>query len=322
MQKIDTLDFVKKYWIWKKFKTSGENLMICCPFHKENNPSFGFVKNTYFDGKSFHCKWGCFTCHESGYSLEAFVAKMEEISYSEAKKELKEMLWLEDWVFFFETFEKISTEKTQKQEYFSDEEYVNEFDTFTPHQYMLERGFSINSWLKFNMWFSEKRKRIGVPLVDVNGKIVSIIGRSIDQKINPKYLYINKNDKSFEKTNYLFKFNQIDVTKDLIVVVEWPLNSIMIDQFGEPNAVAIMGSTISAKQYEDIVSNFNNIVLWFDNDKAWNDGVKNFIYKIKKDPRRFSKNLSVIKTPKDAAEMTEEEFRKAFDEKQKIDILF
>lgn len=45
MQKIETKEFLKRYWwILKKDKVSWDNLMICCPFHNEQNPSFWLVK--------------------------------------------------------------------------------------------------------------------------------------------------------------------------------------------------------------------------------------------------------------------------------------
>lgn len=328
MHKIETKEFLKRYWwILKKDKISWDNLMICCPFHKENNPSFWLVKNTYFDWKSFHCKWWCFTCHTKWLTLENFVAQLEWIKKFEALKLIKELMWFDDDSLFLnwriEKDDFLYNWKEQKQtSFFTKEEYLNEFDTFSPHEYMLNRWFNLNSWLKFNIWYSENRKRIWIPLENEKWEIVSIIWRSIDKEINPKYLYINKEWFNIDKSHYLFNFNNINFDNNSVILVEWPLNSIMIDQFWYENTVAIMWSKISDEQYELLMSHFNEIILWLDNDEAWRDWTKDIIQRMKNDDRKIQKKLFKITSDKDANEMTKEEFEELYQNKEEIELIF
>lgn len=328
MQKIETKEFLKRYWwILKKDKVSWDNLMICCPFHNEQNPSFWLVKNAYYDWKSFYCKWWCFTCHAKWLSLESFISQLTWVTKQEAFKEAKEIMWFDDDSFYLhwkidkDSFMKIK-EWEEQQWYYTQEEYLNEFDTFTPHEYILNRWFTINSWLKFNFWYSDFWKRISIPLYDEEWKIVSIIWRSISQEVNPKYLYINKEWFNVDKSHYLFNLNNVDFDKKKIILVEWPLNSIAIDQFWETNAVAIMWSKISDEQYEKLMTYFNEIILWLDDDEAWRDWTKDVISRIKKDDRKITKKLFVMKSKKDAADMNKEEFDETYNNREEINLLF
>lgn len=320
MRTFKTEDIVRDLWILKKPKVSWNNLMLCCPFHNENNPSFGLVKETHYDWKSFHCKWGCFTCHEKGNSLESLLAKLEDIKYFQARRQIEEMLWIEEWELYLEplNIEENKRKSKKENEFFTLDEYMEEFETFIPHQYILKRGFNKNSWNKFNFWFSEKRKRIWIPLEDEKWNIVSIIWRSIDKEIQPKYLYINKKEQ-VEKSNYLFKFNHFDEKEDFCIIVEWPLNAIMIDQFWFPNAFAIMGSKISNVQMDLIMQKYNKIIVWFDNDEAWKDWTKDFLNRANKYKDILFREIYIMSSDKDAAEMTKEEFEETFKNKKKFD---
>lgn len=330
MQKIETKEFLRRYWwILKKEKISWDNLMICCPFHNEQNPSFWLLKNTYYDWKSFYCKWWCFTCHAKWLSLESFISQLEWTKKNEAFKLAKELMWFDEdslylsWEIDKDRFVWFRDDKNNNNlNWYTQEEYLNEFDTFTPHEYILNRWFTISSWLKYDFWFSETRKRISLPLKDEDWNIVSIIWRSISSEINPKYLYINKEWHNVDKSHYLFNLNNVDFNRKNVILVEWPFNSIAIDQFWETNSVAIMWSKISDEQYEKLMTYFDEITLWLDDDDAWRDWTKDILKRIKKDDRKISKKVYVMKSQKDAADMNQDEFNDTFKNREEIDLLF
>lgn len=63
------------------FVKRGRNLMFCCPFHGERNPSFGIsVEEPH--------PYGCFSCNETGTLLKLLLLK-GGMDFSEASKLLK-----------------------------------------------------------------------------------------------------------------------------------------------------------------------------------------------------------------------------------------
>ncbi|MEI6532705.1 MAG: DNA primase [Candidatus Roizmanbacteria bacterium] len=79
-QKIDIVQFIGKYIQVKK---SGRNYKAICPFHQEKSPSFYISQDRQI--------WHCFGACGVGGDVIAFFMKWENISFTEALKELAEL---------------------------------------------------------------------------------------------------------------------------------------------------------------------------------------------------------------------------------------
>ncbi len=85
----------------KHIKIKEDELNCCCPFHEEEQPSFGINLTTG--------AFNCFSCNAKG-SITDFVAKMKNITNKEAWQELKKQNLVDD-VSFGYTLEDFAAEK-------------------------------------------------------------------------------------------------------------------------------------------------------------------------------------------------------------------
>ena len=78
-RKIDIIDYINSFIPLKK---TGRNYKSLCPFHQERTPSFVVSPDRQI--------WHCFgTCQEGG-DIFKFLMKWENLTFSEAIKELAE----------------------------------------------------------------------------------------------------------------------------------------------------------------------------------------------------------------------------------------
>ena len=61
---------------------SGDNFMMCCPFHKERKPSFGIHKETG--------QYNCFSCNTKGDIL-SFIGRILNIDRKESTKYITQL---------------------------------------------------------------------------------------------------------------------------------------------------------------------------------------------------------------------------------------
>ena len=324
------LSIFSDYFWWKKWKKSWENFMISCPFHKDNNPSFWISERVELEDWRFQCKWNCYSCHRSWRSLDSLLLKLwREVDWDESSnitkkhKLIKSAFWYE-WVF--SVLESLDEKEEMKKEitFIDDSDFFQKYYTIEPHQYFLDRWFNEDTWNFWNFWFSENLKRILFPLKNHSWKTVSYIWRAIEKDMNPKYLYywawLSKQTWIVKKTDFLFWLDKIELDEDTCILCEWPLNTIKIFQCWKENSVAIMWSKISQKQMKLLSERFNNYILWFDNDSAWQDWRKDFIKKVLELDNRYIKTVKCIISDSDACDLTEEEVLKRIDNAIEIDL--
>lgn len=78
---IDVVDLFKEYGL-NKIEVNGDWVKACCPYHNDNNPSFGMRKgDTIFN---------CFSCHAKGDAIQ-FVMDMDKTDFSSAVSKLAKL---------------------------------------------------------------------------------------------------------------------------------------------------------------------------------------------------------------------------------------
>jgi len=285
---LDVVDVVSQFLEVKK---AGANFKACCPFHGEKTPSFVIspAKQIYH----------CFGCGVGGDSIK-FVMEYEKLSYPEALEKLASMynVTLE--------YDNKNQKKQDIKVLESVNQYYQKLfvSNNTAKKYILDRGISEFSIEKFeigyapssgdtinylknnflnladakelgvidtgtNGLYSRFIERITFPIYALNGKIVGFGGRTITGH-NAKYVN-SPQTKVFNKSRLLYGYN---LAKDKIyknnqiIITEGYLDVIMLHQAGFDNAVATLGTALTADHLPLIKRGEPKVIVAYDGDKA------------------------------------------------------
>ena len=287
----------------QNIKKSGDEIMCCCPFHKEENPSFSINSVT-----------GNFICFSGKCGLKGdffrFKSLMEGISYEEAKKELSQNASQ----FYFKNLLEESLEKITTKE---------EFETQRNHTEILETKslFDFEDYkdiLKSLNVSEEIGKKIGlsvcvqkpylgrlaIPIKQDN--VVFWELRDLTKKSDRKCLYT----KGTKVGKLLFFIRQTD--DDFIFLCEGTKDVMTVASYGF-NACCCFGLNVSDEQIALILKNgFKKVFILYDNDEAGFNGMKKNFKFLKKYidtsfilyPKNFPyKDPNEIKTKKEFLEV-------------------
>lgn len=114
------------------------------------------------------------------------------------------------------------------------------------------------------------RNRIMFPIRDGRGRVIAFGGRVISKEEQPKYLNSPETD-IFHKTYTLYglyEMRQSRQNSDNILVVEGYMDVVALAQFGIQNAVATLGTAITAEHLDILFRQVNEVVFCFDGDEA------------------------------------------------------
>ena len=139
------------------------------------------------------------------------------------------------------------------------------------HPYLQRRGIDENAATDFGIGFfpgkGSMSGRVVIPIHNENGELIAYAGRAIDEG-EPKY----KLPTGFKKSGVLF--NLFRAAGDhTVIVVEGFFDCVKVDQAGFRNVVALMGSSLSARQ-EELLHKCSDVVLLLDGDDAGREGAK------------------------------------------------
>lgn len=136
-------------------------------------------------------------------------------------------------------------------------------------KYLLNRGISVDTMREWEVHIDEEHKRVMFPIRRFDGRLVGAVGRTL---VGHKLRYWNYWD--VIKTRFLFGENKI-LEGTTAVVVEGLLDTVgvwqalrdsgMLDQY---SVVGLLGSEVSDIQIRKIGRWFDDVVLFFDRDKA------------------------------------------------------
>lgn len=140
------------------------------------------------------------------------------------------------------------------------------------HAYLMKRGIKQETAEVFGVGFFPGKGsmfgRVVIPINNQAGALVAYAGRSIDGS-EPKY----KLPAGFKKSVELFNLHRaLQSGGKRVIVVEGFFDCMKVHQAGFPCTVALMGSTLSEKQEELLVENFDRVVVTLDGDEAGKQG--------------------------------------------------
>ena len=277
----------------------GGNLWGLCPFHGEKTPSFSVSPDKHI----FHC----FGCGKGGGVIR-FVMEMEGLSFYEAVEKLalraglevpqeddgerrrrarrRRLLELNRQAarFYHDTLKSPLGEPMRA--YIAQRRLSGTFATrfglgAAPEGWdhltraMTALGYEKGELLDAGLVVANKtggvydkfRNRLMLPVIDAAGDVLGFTSRVMDDS-TPKYL--NTPETSlFKKRSILYGINFAKQTKrDFFLLVEGNLDVITLHQAGFDNAVATMGTALTAEHVRLIGRYTHQLVLCYDNDAA------------------------------------------------------
>ncbi|MEA3492548.1 MAG: DNA primase [Campylobacterota bacterium] len=287
---IDIIDVVGNYLELRK---AGANYKANCPFHGEKTPSFVVSPSKQI----YHC----FGCGAGGDGIK-FVMEIEKLSYPEAIEKLASLY------NFSLQYTKGSSDYSESKRILESIQkwYVKNLDfNESAKKYLHDRGISNSSIEAFEIgyvgrgqevmtllnsqlfplpkaeeagiiakgehgeFYARLVERVTFPIYSSNGSIVGFGGRTLT---NHPAKYINSpQTKLFNKSRLLYGYHRakdhIYANKKLIVC-EGYLDVIMFHQAGFKEAVATLGTALTAEHLPLLRKGDPKIILAYDGDKA------------------------------------------------------
>ncbi len=295
---IDIVELVKRY---ANLKKAWANYKALCPFpwHNEHTPSF-LVSPSKQIGY-------CFWCHRWGWPLK-FIMDIENCSFKEAVEILSSITWVKvKWYDF-------SQEQVKKNIYWVFKDIVNYYKkslnaSMEIQKYLFDRWLTkesiekyefgyADSWIELynyllwkwydddlisqtNVFLDLKTKkdkfiwRIIFPIKNIRWDIVGLAWR-ITWAWEPKYLN-SPASTIYDKSSilyWLFEWRNEVTKKDFLIITEWYMDCISLQQAWFKNTVCVSWTALTEKHITIIKKLTHKIYLCFDNDKAWKNATE------------------------------------------------
>lgn len=293
------VDVISQY---VRLTKKGSTYFGLCPFHNEKTPSFSVTDNG--DRKMFYC----FGCHSGGnvmtflmkYENYTYSEALNVLAdragitlpkpqYSQedsAKYQLKEKvleIYKEAAVYYYHL---LKTEHgKQAYEYLKNRQLTDETilkyglgysDKYRDdlYKYIKSKGYS-DEILKATGLFSIKEKdvhdyfwnRVMFPIMDVRNRVIAFGGRVMGDG-EPKYLN-SPETIAFEKSKTLFGLNVAKKHKgNELILCEGYMDVISLHQAGFTNAVASLGTSLTAGHVNILRRYTENVIISYDADGA------------------------------------------------------
>ena len=270
-----------------------------CPFHNEKSPSF----NVYPENNSFYC-FGC----GAGGDVITFIRKIENLDYIEAVKMLADRVGLqmpeqgvddsmsrlrqrvleinrESARFFHSAL--LSLEGKPGLDYFVRRrlpmKMIRHFglgwapeSRFALVNHLRSKGYSEREMIAANVAVETRsgramdrfHARVMFPIIDLRGNVVAFGGRILT---NEKPKYINTSDTPvYHKSSGLFAMNfaKNALENDRIILAEGYMDVISLHKAGIENAIASLGTALTAEQARIIARYAKEVVICYDSDEA------------------------------------------------------
>lgn len=281
-----------------ELKKKGQNYLGICPFHQEKTPSF-----TVSPAKQFY---HCFGCGEHGNTI-SFVMRSDNCDFVTAIEKLAHDLGMEvpkahedvvqtkklDSVYALyqsaQAFYRANIIATEAQDYLS----ARGIDTDTATRFGI--GYVPNAWdglakhLKVDLnqltevqrmsalfnqsgqsrCYDRFRGRLMFPIHDRKGRVVAFGGRSLGDE-QPKYLN-SAETAIFHKRSQLYGLYEalkIDAQPEYMILVEGYMDVVALAQANINNAVAALGTAVTAAQLQQLFKATQTLVFCLDGDQA------------------------------------------------------
>ena len=259
----DRVDIVELITAHTRLKRSGARFSGLCPFHREKSPSF-----TVDPEKKL---WHCFGCGEGG-DIFTFVMKVENVEFPEAVQILARRAGVE-LTPFRDYLEKRGLPDDLVRDYrlgAAPESWDGIIKAFAKKdiapQDLEKAGLVVGR--PGGRRFARFRNRLMFPLTNVVGEIVGFAGRAMGDDM-PKYLNTPETV-LFDKGRMLYNMDRAkkNIEDGALILVEGYMDVLGLVRVGIRNAVASMGTSLTAQQVDILRRYCGKIYLAYDSDIA------------------------------------------------------
>lgn len=303
--RTDIMDLISSY-VSLDSRRQGRTHKGLCPFHNEKTPSF----MVYEDTQSFYC----FGCGAGGDAItftmkienldyieavkllaERAGLSMPQDGYDDSMTQKKNRILAanrEAARFFYSCL--VDEKNSHALNYFLNRgltpQTIKKFglgyapdswDSLIKH--MRSKGFSAEELYEADLvkkstkngerFYDNFRNRMMTPIIDIRGNVIGFGGRVLDDS-KPKY--INTADTPvYKKSHEVFAMNYAKNAKeDFLIVAEGYMDVIALHQAGFTNAVACLGTALTAEQARLMKRYTDEVVLSYDSDEAGQKATK------------------------------------------------
>lgn len=342
----DIVDVIGSY---VKLQKKGGNHWACCPFHNEDTPSFSVNGNK----QMYHC-FGCnvsgnvytFVMQYENMSFPEAVrylaeragVQLPEIEYTEEQKQKANrrarLMEINKEAAKFYYYQLRSPRGQIGLDYFKKRELSEETMNKFGLGYSGKSGAELVTYLRSKGYEDELIKEVGLaymnersglasqfwnrvmyPIFDVGGKVIGFGGRVMGEG-EPKYLN-SPETPVFDKRRNLYGLNFARTSRSgNIILCEGYMDVIAMHQAGFTQAVASLGTALTAEQANLIRKYTENVYIAYDSDGAGTKAALRGIG-ILRDAKLTAKviNMKPYKDPDEFMKaLGKEEFQKRIDQ--------
>lgn len=325
---IDPLQILN-YYNFEKVSEHDSEIRSCCGIHGGDNP-LGFVWNKKNN------LWYCYTGECGGGDVFDLVQRIENVDFKDAVKRVASILELDiegmsirknnilseqkKWLSKNEKI-KLKCEELYSLPNFKPIDNTNEIDFLFQ---TLNKNFSQKTLSFYDSQFTQffptdnglLKNKLVIPLVKEKS-IKGVALRDSTGIYQPKWLY---QPTGIQTKRIMYNWDRaVEVIDEMlvteIILVEGIFDVWAYHEIGVDNVIAVMGSSLSDYQYQEILKLGVDVTLSFDNDKAGNKCRDKCIEKFKK-----KADMKVIELPdgKDPGDLSRDELRTAYLKRHKI----
>lgn len=205
------------------------NIMACCPFHNENNPSFGVrisdLRTNCFvcGGMSFarvvaHCN-KFYVVNKKGEYVYDYARAYEwlrerfNITFKEVPKDTRQVSRYDDL---------FDTDEGESNSFYYEEYRLSKFHSgkFT-HQMFFDFGFTKEIGKIYGIGFDDSLRRITIPVRWKDGTLAGLIGRATE---DVPYLRVTKTFTYFSKSGKFVRLKYDKIVRNQRYYLYWNFN--------------------------------------------------------------------------------------------------
>lgn len=297
LNRVDIVDVVGRH---VKLKKTGKNLMACCPFHKEDTPSFCVTP-------SKQC-YKCYGCGAFGNAI-GFVMQYESLSYPEAIRRLAESLGMqvpedEKVRRQFKKTRSLTSRMKEAMDFYRQElkdctraiEYLKKRSISGETAARFALGYSPDQWQGlekvFGQHYTDKeleepdgcgllvvrdghrydrfRGRLMYPIRNPRGQVIGFGARTLNGDETPKYINSPETAIYHKGSEIYGLYEGMDALreKNRAIVAEGYMDVIQLSQAGFRESVAALGTAITPEHVKKLLKIVDSLYFCFDGDGA------------------------------------------------------
>lgn len=248
LARVDILAYISQYC---DFEEKGGEYWALSPLKEESTPSFSVNTDdqVFFDfssGKGGNAIWFTMLYYKCSYD-EA----VNRVATYVGLADISELPKMPDAVSVAKKYAKKNTKKKQSNGLILDDNYMDRFIKSDKTSIWLSEGIPQEQLDRFSVMYDQVGNRLVFPIRNVDGKIINVCGRTLDdnwhEKKLRKYTYYHELG-ALDTVGGVYENRDIIKERGEIIIFEGMKSVMMAAGFGYKNAGAIMTSHLNDNQ--------------------------------------------------------------------------